>query len=103
MFDRRALEEALSTIGAAPRYRMTMPHSLAIPNLLGNTDMLSIIPESLARDLATRGSFLMRPTPYAANASTFSAVWHSRSDHDPAQQWLRDKVASAAGKALSDS
>jgi DNA-binding transcriptional LysR family regulator len=32
MFDRHALEEALSAIGAAPRYRITVPHSLSIPH-----------------------------------------------------------------------
>lgn len=100
MFDRRALEAALSTIGAAPRYRMTTPHALAVPYLLQDTDMLSIIPASLAKALVAFGAFATRPAPYAADPSTFSALWHSRNDHDPAQQWLRRCVAIAAGQAL---
>jgi DNA-binding transcriptional LysR family regulator len=96
MFDRQALEEALSRIGLAPRYRTTVPHSLAIPALLRDSDMLSIMPSSLARSLAAGGELLMREPPYASELSTFRAVWHSRNDHDPAHLWLRESVARAA-------
>ncbi len=96
MFDRHALEEALSGIGATPRYRTTVPHSLAIPALLRGADMLSIMPSTLARSLALGGDLLMREPPYASGLSTFRGVWHSRNDHDPAHMWLRDCVARAA-------
>ena len=98
MFDRRALEEALSTIGAAPRYRMTVPHSLAIPSLVRDTDMLSIIPSSLAGELLACGSFVTRPPPYTVDSARFSVVWHSRNNHDPAQEWLRNCIVQAMDK-----
>ena len=98
MFDRHALEEALSAIGMAPRYRATVPHSLAIPALLRGADMLSIMPSSLARELALGGELRMRELPYPCSPSTFRAVWHSRNDHDPAQVWLQNCVARAADK-----
>jgi DNA-binding transcriptional LysR family regulator len=96
MFDRHALEEALAGIGTAPRYRTTVPHSLAIPALLRGSDMLSIMPSSLARNLAMGGDLLMREPPYPAALSTTRGVWHSRNDHDPAHVWLRECVARAA-------
>ncbi|MDO9405708.1 MAG: LysR substrate-binding domain-containing protein [Polaromonas sp.] len=96
MFDRQALEEALAGIGTQPRYRTTVPHSLAIPALLRDSDMLSIMPSSLARRLATGSRLLMRELPYPSVLSTFRGVWHSRNDHDPAQVWLRECVAQAA-------
>ena len=96
MFDRHALEEALAGIGAEPRYRTTVPHSLAIPALLRGSDMLSIMPSSLARSLAVESDLLVREPPYTSVLSTFSGVWHSRNDHDPAHVWLRDCVARAA-------
>ena len=43
MFDRHALEEALLDSKALPRLRMTVPHSLAIPALLRDTQMLSAL------------------------------------------------------------
>jgi DNA-binding transcriptional LysR family regulator len=99
MFDRHALEEALAEAGAAPRYRITVPHALAIPALLRESDMMSIIPSSLARGLAVGGDVLVRQPPYAPAQATLRAVWHSRNDHDPAHTWLRESLASAAAKA----
>ena len=96
MFDRHALEEALAGIGAVPRYRTTVPHSLAIPALLRGSDMLSIMPSSLARSLAGGSDLLLREPPYPSVLSTFRGIWHSRNDQDPAHVWLRECVARAA-------
>jgi hypothetical protein len=34
---------------------VTVPHSLAVPGLLRNTDMLAIVPTPLGRELARTG------------------------------------------------
>lgn len=96
MFDRNALQEALATIGAAPRYRTTIPHTLAIPTMMKGTDLLSILPCSLARLLVADGEFVMARPPYQVASSTFRGVWHSRNDHDAAQLWLHQTVLRAA-------
>lgn len=101
MFDRHALEEALSAIGLQPRLRVTVPHSLAVPTLLRGTDMLSIVPLSLAHALTRTGDLSMRPLPYPAGTAVTRAVWHRRNDHDSAHVWLRDMVVAAA-KAAHD-
>jgi hypothetical protein len=55
MFDRHALEEALAgSRRMSPRTRITVPHALAIPALLRDTTMLSIVPASLAVALAKK-------------------------------------------------
>ncbi|MDN8614938.1 LysR substrate-binding domain-containing protein [Variovorax ginsengisoli] len=96
MFDRQALEEALRELSEVPRTRVTVPHSLAIPELLRDTDMLSIVPASLAVALAKHGDLLRRPPPYPAGTSTIRAVWHRRDEHDVGHNWLREMVANAA-------
>lgn len=98
MFDRQALEEALAGIGAEPRYRTTVPHSLTIPALLRDSDMLSIMPSSLAQSLTVGSDLLMHKLPYTSVLSTFRGVWHNRNDHDPAHIWLRECVAQVAQK-----
>ena len=99
MFDRHALEEALGERKARPRLRVTVPHSLAIPALLRDSDMLSIVPTSLARALTRSGELVMRPRPYPAAAAVTRAVWHRRNDHDAGHAWLRERVAEAANEA----
>jgi DNA-binding transcriptional LysR family regulator len=101
MFDRHALEDALAAIGAVPRLRMTVPHSLALPALLRDTDMLSIVPASLAQALAKPGDLLLRQPPYRAATATTRAVWHRRNEHDAAHAWLREHVAQAAQAAAA--
>lgn len=96
MFDRHALEEALREAKAPPRLRVTVPHALAIPALLAETDMLSIVPATLAMALAQGGALLRRDPPYRAQESTVRAVWHSRDEHDAGHAWLRETVVTTA-------
>ena len=104
MFDRHPLEEALLESNAVTRPRITVPHSLAIPELLRDTHMLSIVPESLALALAKSGQLVRRQPPYRAGTSTLRGVWHVRDEHDVGHAWLRErvaKIARAAEKALA--
>lgn len=96
MFDRHALEDALLAVRESPRVRVTVPHSLAIPALLRDTEMLSIVPASLAMALAKGGDLLRRQPPYPAGTSTIRAVWHRRDEHDEGHAWLREVVAATA-------
>lgn len=96
MFDRHALEEALLAEEEAARARVTVPHSLAIPELLRETDMLSIVPASLAVALAKNSDLLRRQPPYQAGTSTIRAVWHRRNEHDTGHSWLLNMVARTA-------
>lgn len=100
MFDRSALSNSLAALGAKPRVRITVPHALAIPALLRGSDMLSIVPASLARALTPRDSNLvMRRLPYLSGVAVTRSVWHGRHEHDAGHVWLRDLVVSAARSA----
>lgn len=102
MFDRHALEDAVSHAGVVPQMRITVPHSMVIPTLLQGSDMLSIVPSSLAREFARSSDILIKDLPYPASSSTVRAVWHGRSEHDPAHIWLRDQVVQAASALQGD-
>ncbi|WP_193081980.1 LysR substrate-binding domain-containing protein [Pseudooceanicola spongiae] len=95
MFDRNALQEALATIGAVPRYRITIAHSMVIASVMERTEMLSILPCSLARLFVATDDLLMVLPPYPVSHSTFRGIWHNRNDHDPAHLWFRKIVQRA--------
>ncbi|HSW18652.1 MAG TPA: LysR substrate-binding domain-containing protein [Ramlibacter sp.] len=103
MFARHALEEALAEVGQVARMRVTVPHSLAIPAMLHDSNMLSIVPASLAKALTRGGELLIRQAPYRAGASITRAVWHERNEHDVGHGWLREMVAAAARDAAGGS
>jgi DNA-binding transcriptional LysR family regulator len=85
MFDRAALPETA-------RLRMLVPHSLAVPSLLRSSDMLAVLPSSLSRMFAEREGLPSAPLPYPVRSRQMQAIWHSRSDGDPALAWLRSQI-----------
>jgi DNA-binding transcriptional LysR family regulator len=96
MFNRRALEDAFGSAGVKPNFRVTVPHSLSIPSLLVHSDMISIVPATLAREFASGKTVLVRELPYRSEGTVLRAVWHRRNEHDPACAWLRDEVRKVA-------
>lgn len=96
MFDRHSLEEALLGSKQAPRLRITVPHALAIPALLRDTHMLSIVPESLAVALTRDKDLICRKLPYPARTSAIRVIWHNRDEHDAGHVWMREMVVKAA-------
>ena len=74
-----------------------MPHSLAVPDLLLGSDMLSIVPAPLAQAFLARRDLLAKALPYAAQHAIVRAIWHRRDEHDPAHLWLREQLVELAG------
>jgi DNA-binding transcriptional LysR family regulator len=98
MFDRQALEDALAPFALRPRYRMTVPHLLAVPELLTATDMVSIVPSPLAQSFASRREVVSRALPYVPPSQTMRAIWHERHEKDPPHVWLREQLLQVAGE-----
>jgi DNA-binding transcriptional LysR family regulator len=96
MFNRQALEDAFVGQTDAPRVRLSVAHSLAIPSLLEDNDMIALVPSPLAAEFASAGTLIARPAPYQTPYSVVRAIWHQRNTHDPAHAWLRGQIAAAA-------
>jgi len=98
MFDHQSLREALAP--GVPRLRMLVAHALAVPGLLAGGDMLAVLPSSLARLFARGHGLHAAPLPYSSRPVEVRAVWHERSDQDPAHAWLRERIQ-ALGRAFA--
>jgi DNA-binding transcriptional LysR family regulator len=103
MFDRQSLEQALASIGHAPHYGLTLPHALALPDVLAESNLLSIVPEPLARTFYAKFGIRHRPLPYLAQTSILQAVWHSQKTSDPGHIWLRNQLENLAKRVVSGS
>lgn len=77
---------------------VSLPHYAVVPDVLAVTDMVSTLPDWLARRFEAAGRLARIRMPYAPMEGTVEAVWHQRSDVDPGLQWLVREIVSAAGE-----
>src|SRR4051794_14447329 len=94
-FDRTGLEGALAKIGSTPRFALLTPHFMALPSMLGETDLVAIVPNLLAPIFRAAG-LVASPLPYSANAVAAKLVWHRRADTDLGQVWFRRLLSRVA-------
>lgn len=98
MYDRVALEQALAKAGLSVRRQIVLPHFLALPMLLEDSELLAIMPHPLARTFARTLGFMIKPLPYPVARQQLDMIWHSSNDSDPAQRWLHGQISAAADK-----
>jgi DNA-binding transcriptional LysR family regulator len=95
MYDRAAFEQAFSTAGLAPRIAVSLPHFLAIPALLEDTDLVAIVPRPLASAFATKGPISIYELPYASTELEVELLWHERLDRVASHLWLKSLLTRA--------
>jgi DNA-binding transcriptional LysR family regulator len=78
---------------------MTVPHFLAVPNIIANTDFLCIVPRRLAQVYADFGQVRIAALPATGETFEVSQFWHKRLDADPGSLWLRQTVRSLFAQA----
>jgi len=91
------IDAALTALGRKRRARLHVPHFLLVPEIVARSDMISSLPERLARGYAKK--LRIFEPPLDIQGFTVGEVWHERNQRDPAQQWLRDVLAELAQQA----
>lgn len=86
-----SVEQMLVRMKLEDRIVLRARHFGALPDLALSTDLLSIVPEMYAHNLRQRYDFRVWGIP---GAPTYDVhlVWHSSTNNDPAQQWMRALV-----------
>lgn len=92
MYDREQLNHAFNELGLSVQIRLTVPHFLALPEVLINNPFIAIVPRTLATLFQRTRGLSVYEMPYKTNPSTLQAVWHSRNLKDQAHAWLREMV-----------
>jgi DNA-binding transcriptional LysR family regulator len=95
MYDRTALEQALSGSKRSPRIAVSLPHFLALPALLEHTDLTAVVPRPLGRSLARTHQLSTHELPYKPSMVDVSVLWHEGTAKDAPQQWLREMLRRA--------
>lgn len=87
------VEKTLDAKKIRRRVGLTVPSFLGIASIITSSDYLTVLPEQLARHLASGGRIKVLPLPFEVPPYYIMQHWHERYSQDPASRWLRGVVA----------
>ena len=91
------VDEALERQGLQRRIRLTVPHYVALGDVLGHSDLIATVPERFAQRVTRPFDLTTRALPLAVDGSAIHQFWHARLHKDPGHQWLRTLVSQYFG------
>jgi DNA-binding transcriptional LysR family regulator len=91
------VDEALERQGLQRRIRLTVPHYVALGDVLSHSDLIATVPERFAQRVIRPFALTTRALPLAVDGSVIHQFWHARLHKDPGHQWLRMLVAQCFG------
>ena len=91
------VDEALERQGLQRRIRLTVPHYVALGDVLGHSDLIATVPERFAQRVTQPFGLTTRLLPLAVDGSAIHQFWHARLHKDPGHRWLRGQVAQHFG------
>jgi DNA-binding transcriptional LysR family regulator len=90
-------EAAVERAFAAQRHRrriaLTIPHFMAVPVIVRQTDCVVTVPRRLAKAFAGFAGVATIAPPIRIPPFEIKQHWHERYHHDPANKWMRGLVA----------
>ncbi|MEQ5841347.1 LysR family transcriptional regulator [Paraburkholderia acidicola] len=95
--DRHGLvDQVLAQQGKKRRLALTLPHMFAVPGVVARTSMAATVMKRVALSSPASRNLVLFPPPVALPEIVFDLIWHRRSDHHPAQIWMREYIAQQA-------
>ncbi len=86
------VDRALQHEGLTRRVQVIVPHFMAAPFVVAQTDLVATIPRGVARPLAAMLDLQVFPPPIRFEGGPWYLVWHERLLRAPAHAWLRQQV-----------
>jgi DNA-binding transcriptional LysR family regulator len=86
-------EETLAAQGLARRVALRVPHFLAVPLLVAESDLVVTVPYAIGASFAKMADLKMLRPPIEVGLPEVKQHWHARFHHDQANRWLRGVVA----------
>lgn len=86
-------EPVLRQMGIQRRVVVELANFSGTPTLIAQSDLIAIVPATLAQVYCEGGRLRAYPSPVALPNCEVKQFWHRRVHHDPAVTWLRQLVA----------
>lgn len=91
------IDRLLAQQGVQRRIRLTVPHFVALGDVLGHSDLMATVPERFAQRVMQPFGLVIRPLPIEVDGSAIHQFWHGRLHKDPGHAWLRQRIATLFG------
>jgi DNA-binding transcriptional LysR family regulator len=85
-------DEDLDRAGIGRRVEASASSLVAMPYMLAETELVTLLPESLGRRVASSADIVLLEPDMAITPLHQSMYWHGRRDRDPGHAWLRDQI-----------
>lgn len=89
------VDTALAAMGRSRRIRLTVPHFLAAPMIVAESDLVVTLAERVAERFAPTLGLRLLPPPFEIAGFSIHQFWHARAEEDPAHRWLRQQIVAA--------
>ncbi len=86
------VDPLLAQLGLKRRVVMTVPYAMAAPHIIAGSDLVTLIPERIARRYARELGLIFFEPPLAIPGFTIDLLMSVARLGDPALMWLRDQV-----------
>ena len=71
------------------RFRLTVPHYVALGDVLSHSNLIATVPERFADRTLRPFDLVKRDLPIEIDESAIHQFWHGRLHRDPGHRWLR--------------
>ena len=86
-------EETLAAQGLSRRIVLRVPHFLAIPLIVAESDLIVTVPYAIGMSFAKMANLKMLRPPIQVGQPEVKQHWHARFHHDEVNRWIRGVVA----------
>jgi DNA-binding transcriptional LysR family regulator len=93
------VERTLRKHGLDANIAVRVPHFLALPMIVGSSDLVATVPRPLGVLLADAAPIAILPHPLKLPKLVIRQFWHERFDAEPAVMWLRKTLRAAIADA----
>ncbi|WP_326538975.1 LysR family transcriptional regulator [Pseudorhodoferax sp.] len=84
------VQHLLRRHGVAEPVALRLPHFVAVPYIVAESDLVVTVPEKLAHKAAAPFGLVQRELPLALPRFEVNVFWHRRAHRDAGNRWLRE-------------
>ncbi|MEI6760365.1 MAG: LysR family transcriptional regulator [Betaproteobacteria bacterium] len=82
-------------------FRLTVPHYVALGDVLSHSNLIATVPERFADRTLLPFGLVKRDLPMVVADSAIHQFWHGRLHRDPGHQWLRQCIRTLFGDGMA--